>query len=84
MTNQNFTAIPDVTYSWQTGEWSACNDTCCGGTKTRTVQCIESAGGEAVSESYCAEAKPDSISYDCPVLAPSPLVNDKGGVIYEE
>lgn len=78
---QNFTAIPNVSYSWQTGDWGACNDTCSGGIKRRTVQCVDS-NGQVVSDSYCTETKPDTESDDCPELGPSRLNNDMGTETY--
>ncbi|MBN1409081.1 MAG: thrombospondin type-1 domain-containing protein [Calditrichaceae bacterium] len=83
MSNQNFIAIPNVAYSWQTGVWGECNDTCGNGRKIRLVQCIRSSDGQAVSDNYCTDTKPESISYDCPELGPSRLINDLGGEMYE-
>ncbi len=82
-TTQNFTAISNVTYSWQTGDYGPCNDTCGGGRKIRVVQCIRSTDGQVVNDSYCTDTKPESISYDCPELGPSRLINDLGGEMYE-
>eukprot|EP00958_Prasinococcus_capsulatus_P023825 scaffold3619_cov328-Prasinococcus_capsulatus_cf.AAC.12 len=48
-----------VTYDWSQGSWGACSETCGGGTRSRTVQCVSSLGA-VVGDSACTGSKPDS------------------------
>ena len=46
-------------YNWRVGAWSAPSSTCGVGTQTRTVQCLDDAGG-AADEGKCVGGKPDA------------------------
>jgi len=47
-----------VNYIWNSGNWSACSDTCDGGTQTRSVTCIIQATGVIVLDTNCNGTKP--------------------------
>ena len=57
-----------VTYSWQTGAWSACTASCGGGTSSRSVTCVASTGG-SVSALYCSGTAEPSASQSCNTAA---------------
>ncbi|HEY4519221.1 MAG TPA: thrombospondin type-1 domain-containing protein [Candidatus Paceibacterota bacterium] len=44
-------------YNWMTGGWSACTESCGGGTQTRTVWC-EDTNGVTVADGFCSGIKP--------------------------
>ena len=50
-------------YSWDTGQWSVCSNTCGQGIQTRSVECVDS-DGNIVTDDNCLLVKPDSIN-DC-------------------
>jgi len=50
------------TYSWSAGTYSACSVGCGSGSQTRTVQCVSSAGGASVADSYCSAAGTKPVS----------------------
>lgn len=60
---------PPVIGSWWVGAWSACSSTC-GGVQTRTVSCVDSAGG-VLADSSCSGPKP-VITQSCGSVCPVP------------
>lgn len=48
-----------VSAKWVTGNWQPCSASCGGGTQTRTVMCVDSAGAE-LADSACTTVKPAS------------------------
>lgn len=53
----NYMYCNPYTYSWNTGTFGACSETCGGGTQTRTVTCQRS-DGTTVADSYCSGTRP--------------------------
>lgn len=54
-------AVDPYTYTWQEGDWGACNSN----RETRTVQCVRNPGNVPVSSSYCTGQMPDTVRYGC-------------------
>lgn len=50
---------PIWSYSWKTGNWGNCTQTCGGGTQSRSVYCYR-ADGFTVNDSLCSGTKPNS------------------------
>lgn len=48
-------------YERETDEWSACNETCGGGSHSRSVRCVRVSDETVVQQSYCETAKPLSV-----------------------
>ena len=57
--NVSGTWKPIWSYSWQTGNWGSCTQTCGGGTQSRSVYCYR-ADGFTVIDSLCSGTKPSS------------------------
>lgn len=50
---------PIWSYSWKTGNWNSCTQSCGGGTQTRSVYCYR-VDGFTVNDSYCSGTKPNT------------------------
>jgi hypothetical protein len=50
-----------ISYSWYTGSWGDCSESCGGGTQTRTIYC-QDGDSQQVTDGYCSGegAKPDA------------------------
>lgn len=57
--NVSGTWKPIWSYSWQTGNWGSCTQTCGGGTQSRSVYCYR-ADGFTIIDSLCSGTKPSS------------------------
>jgi hypothetical protein len=57
--NVSGTWKPIWSYSWKTGNWGNCTQTCGGGTQSRSVYCYR-ADGFTVNDSLCSGTKPNS------------------------
>ena len=73
-------------YSWKTGNWGSCTQSCGGGTQTRSVYCYR-ADGFTVNDSYCSGTKPSTSqscnTHSCAVCAYDENKPTMGISIYE-
>ncbi len=53
------------TYSWQTGAFDSCSETCGDGTQTRPVVCVVDETGQMVEDSFCDAGSRPSDSQSC-------------------
>jgi len=62
VTGNGFQVFPQDTecpqYSWDVGAWGECDVTCDGGTRTRTVSCVETVTSTPANEALCLQQKP--------------------------
>jgi len=47
-------------YTWGTGTWNACSNSCGSGTQTRTVECRRTSDNATVADSFCTGVKPST------------------------
>lgn len=68
-----------ISYSWYTGFYGSCSQTCGGGTQTRQVKCqTSSSSSSAVSDSYCPSSSKPSTTQTCNTqqCSPTPTPSD--------
>lgn len=52
-------------YSWQTGSWGVCSETCGGGSQFREVICVQIPGGLPVEDTFCSSDPKPATSQAC-------------------